>query len=222
VTVATILQRLRDERGLAVSYASLRRYVAANLPEEVRRAQVTVLNPYPVEPGGQGQIDYGRLGPWVDPGTGRRHTVQAFAMVLCCSRHMFLRPVVRMDQHTWTACHVAAFAFFGGAPARSQRQPATSRAAPSATPTGPRAPRHSRFSPFVRLFTRLLTLRPLVLATRSNDTRDEDRAGRAECDEDRHDCLSLRHGARRSVVLGVLVQNCLWNPTASQHIKAAT
>jgi len=118
VTVATIHQRLRDERALAVSYASLRRYVAANLPEEVRRAQVTVLNPYPVEPGEQAQIDYGRLGVWVDPSTGKKHTVQAFAMVLCCSRHMFMRPVVRMDQHAWTACHVEAFAFFGGVPAR--------------------------------------------------------------------------------------------------------
>ena len=43
MTVATIHQRLRDERGLAVSVASLRRYVAANLPEEARRSQVTVL-----------------------------------------------------------------------------------------------------------------------------------------------------------------------------------
>ena len=40
VTMATIHQRLRDERGLAVSVASLRRYVAANLPEEARRSQV--------------------------------------------------------------------------------------------------------------------------------------------------------------------------------------
>jgi transposase len=39
-------------------------------------------------------------------------------MVLCCSRHLFLRPVLRMDQATWTECHVAAFAFFGGVPAR--------------------------------------------------------------------------------------------------------
>jgi len=51
VTAATIHQRLRDERGLAVSVASLRRYVAANLPEEVRRAQVTVLRLVPAEPG---------------------------------------------------------------------------------------------------------------------------------------------------------------------------
>jgi transposase len=35
VTVKTIHQRLCDEHGLAVSYASLRRYVAANVPEEV-------------------------------------------------------------------------------------------------------------------------------------------------------------------------------------------
>lgn len=118
VTVATIHQRLRDERGLAVSYASLRRYVAANLPEQTRRARVRVLNPFPAEPGEQAQIDYGRLGPWVDPDTGRRHTVWAFAMVLCCSRHLFMRPVLRMDQQAWTECHVAAFEFFGGCPAR--------------------------------------------------------------------------------------------------------
>jgi len=40
VTQATIHQRLRDERGLTASVASLKRYVAANLPEEVRRDQV--------------------------------------------------------------------------------------------------------------------------------------------------------------------------------------
>jgi hypothetical protein len=45
VTQPTIHQRLVDERGLAASYASLRRYVAANIGEEVRRSQVTVLNP---------------------------------------------------------------------------------------------------------------------------------------------------------------------------------
>jgi len=36
--MATIHQRLADERGLAASVASLRRYVAANLPEEARRS----------------------------------------------------------------------------------------------------------------------------------------------------------------------------------------
>jgi len=118
VTVTTVHQRLRDEHGLAVSIASFRRYVAANLPEEARRSQVRVLRLVPAEPGQEAQIDYGRLGSWTDPRTGRRYTVNAFAMVLCCSRHMFVRPVLRMDQRAWTECHVAAFAFFAGVPAR--------------------------------------------------------------------------------------------------------
>jgi transposase len=118
VTVATIHQRLRDERGLAVSVASLRRYVAANLPEEARRAQVRVLSLHPAVAGEQAQIDYGLLGRWADPVTGRLRAIWAFAMVLCCSRHMFVRPVIKMDQHAWTECHVAAFGFFGGVPAR--------------------------------------------------------------------------------------------------------
>ena len=43
VTKQTIWQRLRDEHGLVASVASLKRYVAANLPEEGMRARVTVL-----------------------------------------------------------------------------------------------------------------------------------------------------------------------------------
>jgi transposase len=71
VTVTTIHQRLRDERGLAVSTSSFRRYVAANLPEETRRSQVKVLRPWPAEPGAEAQIDYGRLGRWLDPVAGK-------------------------------------------------------------------------------------------------------------------------------------------------------
>jgi hypothetical protein len=115
VTKATIHQRLADEHGLAASLASLKRYVAANLPEEARRAQVTVLRDTP-PPGAEAQIDYGLLGTWADPSAGRRHRVQAFVMVLPCSRHMFVRPVLVMDQRAWTEAHVAAFGFFGGVP----------------------------------------------------------------------------------------------------------
>lgn len=118
VRMSTIWQRLRDEHGLAVSVQSFRRYVAANVPEEVRRAQVRVLDPRPAEAGEQAQIDYGQLGRWADPVTGKLRTVWAFVMVLCCSRHMFVRPVLKLDQRAWTECHVAAFEFFGGVPAR--------------------------------------------------------------------------------------------------------
>jgi transposase len=117
VTAATVHQRLRDEHGLAASVASFRRWLRANVPEEVRRASVTVLGDTP-PPGQEAQVDYGRLGFWIDPATGRRHTVWAFSMVLSCSRHMFVRPVLRMDQRAWTEAHVAAFEFFGGVPAR--------------------------------------------------------------------------------------------------------
>jgi hypothetical protein len=58
------------------------------------------------------------LGRWLDPVSGRLRTVWAFVMVLACSRHMFVRPVLKMDQRAWTECHVEAFAFFGGVPAR--------------------------------------------------------------------------------------------------------
>jgi transposase len=117
VTAATIHQRLRDERGLDTSVASFRRWVRANLPDEVRRAAVRVLGETP--PAGQeAQVDYGRLGRWVDPGTGKPVTVWAFSMVLPHSRHMFVRPVLSMDQRAWTEAHVEAFRFFGGVPVR--------------------------------------------------------------------------------------------------------
>jgi transposase len=118
VRMSTIHQRLRDERGLAASVASFRRYVNANVPEEARRSQVTVWNPHPAEAGEQAQIDYGQLGRWLDPVTGRLRTVWAFVMVLAYSRHMFVRPVLTMDQRAWTECNTAAFEFFGGVPAR--------------------------------------------------------------------------------------------------------
>ena len=52
------------------------------------------------------------------PSLERVRRVWAFVMVLACSRHMFVRPVLKMDQRAWTAAHVAAFSFFGGAPRR--------------------------------------------------------------------------------------------------------
>jgi transposase len=118
VRMSTIHQRLRDEQGLGASIASFRRYVAANVPEEARRAEVRVWSPRLAEAGEQAQIDYGQLGRWLDPVSGKLRTVHAFVMVLACSRHVFVRPVLKMDQRAWTECHVAAFEFFGGAPAR--------------------------------------------------------------------------------------------------------
>lgn len=115
-TLATVHQRLRDEHGLTVSQSSLRRYVALELPERAARREATVLRPD--VPPGEAQIDYGYLGSWIDPVGGRVRRVQAFVMVLACSRHMFVRPVLSMDSSSFVAAHVAAFSFFGAVPGR--------------------------------------------------------------------------------------------------------
>lgn len=117
-TATTVWQRLRDEEGLGVSITSFRRYLYAHLPEEVARAHVTVRRDDP-PPGEEAQVDYGFLGRWLDPATGRFRRVWAFVMVLSASRHMFVRPALRMDLAGWVAAHVAAWEFFGGATART-------------------------------------------------------------------------------------------------------
>jgi transposase len=116
-TVTTVHQRLRDERGLAVSLTSFRRYVWAEFAEEAKRAEATVPRP-DVEPGDEAQIDYGYLGRYYDKALERWRKVWAFVLVLAYSRHMYVKPVVSMDQRHWTACHVRAFEFLGAVPRR--------------------------------------------------------------------------------------------------------
>lgn len=113
---STVHQRLCDEHGLRVSVTSFRRYLWSEFPE-VGVGEVTVLRPE-VPAGEEAQIDYGFLGSWQDPLAQRVRRVWAFVMVLASSRHMFVRPVLRMDQTAWVAAHVAAFEFFGGVPRR--------------------------------------------------------------------------------------------------------
>jgi transposase len=113
VPVSVIHQRLADEDGLEASVASLRRYVRAHFDEAVRREGVAAFRP-PVDPGDEAQVDYGYMGLWTDPATGRRRRVWAFSMVLSYSRHLFVRPTLVMDQAAWVEAHVAAFNYFNG------------------------------------------------------------------------------------------------------------
>jgi transposase len=116
-TLATIHQRLRDEHGLTVSVASLRRYVRLEFAEEAAEERATVLRDDP-PPGEEAQLDYGHLGSWTDPGSGASRRVWAFIMTLAFSRHLFCYPVLAMTQREFLSAHVAAFEFFGGAPRR--------------------------------------------------------------------------------------------------------
>lgn len=117
VTVSTIHQRLRDDRGLSVSESSLRRFIETNLDTEEGRSKVTVLRDTPA-PGAEAQVDYGLLGRWFDPVTNKMRRVWGFIIVLACSRLMFVRPVLKMDERSWVESHVLAFEFFGGVPRR--------------------------------------------------------------------------------------------------------
>jgi hypothetical protein len=117
VPVSVVHQRLADEAGLEASVASVRRYVRAHFPAGARAGDVRMARP-PGVPGEEAQVDYGYLGLWPDPATGRRRRVWAFSMVLPYSRHLFVRPGVSMTQRAWTEAHVAALEFLGGAPRR--------------------------------------------------------------------------------------------------------
>jgi len=116
-TATTVHQRLRDEHGLSVGVSRFPRYLWLEFPAEASAEKVTVLRP-DVEAGSEAQIDYGYLGQWRDPIADRVRRVWAFVVVLAFSRHMFVRPVLKLDQRSWTAAHVAALEFFGGCPAR--------------------------------------------------------------------------------------------------------
>lgn len=121
-TYLTVLyQRLRDEEGLRVSWATFYRYIESQWPERVHRAhlapQPTVRLPDP-PPGEEAQVDFFFVGRWVDPATGEGHRLSAFLMTLAHSRHQFLYPVLGEDERVWLEAHVAAFTFFGGAPRR--------------------------------------------------------------------------------------------------------
>ena len=117
VPVSVIHQRLSDDGVLETSVASLRRYVRRHFAAEVRAGDVVLWRP-DVEPGQEAQVDYGYLGTWLDPKSGTHRRVWGFSMVLSYSRHLFVYPVLKMDQQAWNDAHVAAFSFFQGCPAR--------------------------------------------------------------------------------------------------------
>jgi transposase len=114
--MSTVWQRLHDQGRLSCSVITFRRYVRRVL-RIGDPAQITVLRP-PAAMGEVAEIDFGVLGIWVDPMTQMRRRLWMFLMVLAASRHMFVRPVWRLDLKTWIRCHVEAFEFFGAVPRR--------------------------------------------------------------------------------------------------------
>jgi hypothetical protein len=63
-------------------------------------------------------MDFGRLGPLVDPATGKRRVVWGLVIVLAFSRHSFVWPLIQQTLGEVIAGLEAAWRFFGGIPER--------------------------------------------------------------------------------------------------------
>ncbi|MCL6554090.1 MAG: IS21 family transposase [Firmicutes bacterium] len=105
-----IYRRLRAQ-GVAVSYSSLYRFARAACDFGTPAMTVRVADP---PPGEAAEIDFGRLGLWRDPATGRRRTVYGLLVTLCFSRYAFLWVALRQDLSTVLDGLEAAWVFFGG------------------------------------------------------------------------------------------------------------
>jgi len=113
-TAATIWQRLRDDGGVMVSLPSFYRYLSCFLTDVWKKPRIITVRRSEPPPGEEAQIDFGYLGTWQDPLSGKSRRLWAFALILSFSRHMFVRVVPRMDQREWLMCHILAFDFFNG------------------------------------------------------------------------------------------------------------
>lgn len=111
----TRVHELLGQQGVAVSYTTLRRFVAQEGLGRPRPASVRVA---PSAPGEVAEIDFTKLGPLVDRATGKRQAAWALLVVLPYSRHAFVWPLVRQTLEEVVAGLEAAWWFFGGVPQR--------------------------------------------------------------------------------------------------------
>jgi transposase len=118
VPLSVLHQRLRDEQGMRASWRTFYRYVRAQWPGRVRGTVAPTIRLPDPPPGEEAQVDFFYVGLWHDAQAGRRRKLYAFLMTLSHSRHQFLYPCLGEDAASWREGHLAALAFFGGAPRR--------------------------------------------------------------------------------------------------------
>jgi transposase-like protein len=102
---------LLGRRGVVVSYRTLHRFAVSELGFGRKKATVRVVDG---EPGGEVQVDFGRLGLLLDPVRGVRRVVHGLIFTAVYSRHMFVYPTYRQTLAEVIAGFEAAWAFFGG------------------------------------------------------------------------------------------------------------
>lgn len=104
-----IYQRIKSEKGLEVSYTTVKDYVR----KKFKTAEVFI--PLLSPPGQEGQVDFGYAGFFSK--NGKMVKVWIFAMVLSHSRYAYYEMVTDQTVETFIKCHINAFEFFGGVPA---------------------------------------------------------------------------------------------------------
>ena len=105
-----IYRRLRALQ-VGVSYSTLYRFARAQCDFGHAALTVRVAEP---PPGEAAEVDFGLLGLWLDPTTGRRRRVYGLLVTLCFSRYAFLWISLRQDLPAVLDGLEAAWAFFGG------------------------------------------------------------------------------------------------------------
>ncbi len=104
---------LLARQGIAVPQRSVHRYAleVLGVGRSARRSTVPVADG---EPGGELQVDFGRMGLIFDSGSGRRRVCWALIFTACYSRHCFVWLSFNQTTETVIAGFEAAWAFFEG------------------------------------------------------------------------------------------------------------
>lgn len=111
LTLTKVEQLLKRQSGVAVPYRTLHRFVTEELGFRRQRPTVRVDDG---EPGGELQVDFGRMGLLGDRTTGRRCYVRALSFTACYSRHAFVWLSYHQSVEDVIEGFEAAWRFFGG------------------------------------------------------------------------------------------------------------
>lgn len=104
---------LLGRQGVVVPERTLHRYSLEVLGVG-RSARTTTVRVADGEPGGELQVDFGRMGLLPDPDTGRNRVCQALIFTAAYSRHCFVWLTFRQTTADVLAGFEAAWSFFGG------------------------------------------------------------------------------------------------------------
>ncbi len=105
-------QELLARQGVVVPQRTLHRYALEVLA--VGRGRGTTVRVADGEPGGELQVDFGRMGLVFDPATGRNRVAHALVFTACYSRHCFVWLTFAQTFEAVIDGFEAAWAFFGG------------------------------------------------------------------------------------------------------------